>query len=160
MSNLSDNNQLNIEIVRKASKECFKDYPILQQLTFCQAILEGGLQLDRHPSKLALEFNNLFGMKPGKIIITGTANPGLVWLPTRECDKYSCWTEKQPFLSNKDIEDSFKQHEQLFSQLQRYKPLFDCKAFEDIQYVILQCGYATDLDYPEELDVINAKYWG
>jgi flagellum-specific peptidoglycan hydrolase FlgJ len=155
---LTLNNKENIEIVKKAAKYCFTDYPVLQELSIVQAILESGLLLPR-PSKLALEYCNLFGMKPGKIFSRGTLDPdGIVKMMTTECDKYSCYKIPQPFLANTDIEHSFGQHEQLFRRLPRYKPLFECKTFAQAAQTVRQCGYATDPDYSIKLVNIYHKH--
>lgn len=158
MTQLTNNNEVNIEIVRQAVKNTFIVEPLLQQLTFVQAILEGGLQIGRSPSALAIFYNNLFGMKSGKIFPRGTKGSGIIELKTTECDKYHCWSEPQPFLMNEEIEDSIYQHEMLFKRLSRYKPLFDCKTFEEIARQVKNCGYATDPEYPNKLIELHNMY--
>lgn len=160
---LTTNVKENLEIVKKAAKECFKNYPILQELTLVQAILEGGL-LRSPPSQLALLYCNLFGMKPGSIIKAGTsedplyARHGIIMLPTKECDKYHCWKESQPFLWNSNIEDSFAQHELLFTKLSRYKNLFTAKSFEEAARMVQADGYATSPTYTDDLIRVYKTY--
>ncbi len=154
MSRLTAQSKLNLNIVKEAVKECFKGNKVLQDLTLAQAILEGGLY-NTPPSGLALNHCNLFGMKPGKLIPTGTN--GIVYLMTTECNKDKCWKESQPFLSNLNIEDSFKQHELLFTSLERYKPLLNAQTFQDAAKIVRLCGYATDPSYTQKLIDIHNK---
>lgn len=155
MTILTKDSQVNLSLVKEAVKACFVKYPLLQQLSQCQAILEAGL-LQSPPSKLALQFNNLFGMKSGKLIKEGTA--GVIKLPTKEFLNGKWVTVMAPFLSNTCIEDSFKQHEKLLSELDRYDNLFNAKSFEEVALLIKQDGYATDPKYPVLLMQIYKKY--
>lgn len=141
---LSKDNKENIEIVKRLGRLYFQEYPILQIITVAQAILESGLTLEK-PSGLAFDHCNLFGMKPGRIVPMGTN--GVVSFNTKECDKYSCWTEKQMFLSNHNIEDSFAQHELLFTRLPRYAIMFKAKTFPEANKSLGESGYATDQRY-------------
>lgn len=155
MTKLTKDSKTNLEIAKKASMLCFQQYPVLQQLTLAQAILESGLR-NSPPSSLALVHCNLFGMKPGRLIARGT--DGIVYLPTKECDKYHCWTEKQPFLANNNIEDSFDQHEKLFRNLSRYSALLRVTTFAEAAKVVKDCGYATDPKYPAKLIEIYKQF--
>lgn len=151
-------NKQNLRIVRQAVKTSFDDYPVLRDLSLAQAILEAGLLLPR-PSRLALEFSNLFGMKPGRIIPKGTQKPlGIVQMKTTEHVKGKDIVVMQPFLANNDIEDSFKQHEMLFRGLSRYQTLFTAKTFEEAAQAVREAGYATDLAYTKKLISIYTKY--
>ena len=156
MTQLTNNAKDNLDIVRQACKSCFVDYPILQTLTLCQAIEESNLL--GTPSKLALRYNNLFGMKPGSIVPKGTNINGVVLMNTHECDKYGCQEVDQEFLYNDDIEDSFKQHEELFTNLSRYKNLFGAQSLEEAARMVQSDGYATNPDYAENLIRIYNQY--
>jgi flagellum-specific peptidoglycan hydrolase FlgJ len=148
MSRLTDDPKENIEIVKKAALKVFKDNIIVAQLCTAQAILESNI---RHtPSKLALNYCNLFGIKPG-INRKGTADPGIVNLMTKEYVHNKGFIDiAQPFLSNLNIEDSFKQYDKLL-KLDRYRNVFECKTFKEAAELIQEDGYATDITYTEEL---------
>lgn len=147
---LTNNSHENIELVKKLSVQ-YTDDVFIAQLTAAQAILEGGLERTSGGSQLAVKYCNLFGIKPG-FIRTGTATPGVVWLPTNEFVHNVGMVKKdQPFLSNLNIEDSLKQHVELFKGLSRYSNLFNCKSFEEIASNVYEDGYATDPNYPQKL---------
>lgn len=148
MTKLTLDQAANRKLIIYLSKQCFKDFPVLQQLTAVQAIEEGGLELET-PSGLALNYCNLFGMKPGSVIKTGTM--GLINLRTTECDKYDCKPVQSPFLYNKQIEDSLAQHELLFRTLPRYRNLFTAKTLQQAAHLVQQDGYATDPNYADNL---------
>ncbi len=159
MTVLTNNSSMdNLAIIKQCSAVCFIDYPILQTLTLCQAIEESNLL--HHCSRLALVYSNLFGMKPGSIIPRGTStvNDGIVNLNTHECDKYGCEEIEQPFLSNASIEDSFKQHEELFRQLNRYSNLFKAQSLDEAARMVQADGYATDPNYADNLIRIYNQY--
>ena len=155
MTQLSNDSKINIPTIIKICLDSYKDYPILGQLTACQAILEAGLARTP-PSGLALRYNNLFGMKPGSIVREGTA--GVILLDTKEYIKGKMVTVKQPFLRNKELEDSIDQHRKLFDSLSRYAGLKTCKTIEEACKEVYRAGYATDPNYPSKLLSIYNKY--
>ncbi len=159
MTKLTEDSKTNIRLCREASKKCFPNHPLLQELSLCQAILESGLQ-NNIPSKLASEYCNLFGMKPGSVARVGTLGNGIVTFYTTEYNSITGKKEKlqQDFLANEKIEDSFKQHEQLLSNLSRYKNLFSAATFDKVARLIREDGYATDPSYTSLLMDIHRKY--
>lgn len=157
MTQLTNDSTQNIDICKQAILACFVNYPILQQLTLCQAILEAGLQRSP-PSQLAIKYNNLFGMKPGSIVPLGTSTPGYVILMTTEYVNGNAERVPSRFLANKDIEDSFKQHEKLLLSLSRYSNLKTAQTFKDAARMIREDGYATDPSYTNLLEEIYNKY--
>lgn len=154
----------NIALIKQLSTSCFPDHLYLAQLTAAQAILEGDLEENdpKHKglggSLLAMKYCNLFGMKPG-IIRAGTMPPGYVYLSTDEyVQNEGMVPMRQPFLCNKDIEDSLAQHKQLFVRLDRYKSLWLAQSFEQIAEAVHEAGYATDPNYPNKLIAIFNRH--
>lgn len=153
MTLLSNDANENIELMKKL---CL-DGTIFGELTFCQAVLEGGLR-NSPPSELALKYCNLFGMKPG-FIRTGTATPGVVELPTNEyVHNVGMVKVNQPFLSNLSVEDSVAQHKHLLTGLSLYDNLFNAKTFNEAAETLLADGYATDIAYSKNLIQIHDHY--
>lgn len=146
----------NIKLVKDIARKLYpnSDQKLLADLTVTQAILEGGLR-KAPPSSLALKYCNLFGQKPG-YIKKGTA--GIVYLMTKEFVKGKEISIQQPFLANKNIEDSFEQHMKLLTELPRYQNLKQAENFEDIARRIQVSGYATDPKYSKLLIEIYEEY--
>lgn len=155
---LTNNSAVNIKMVIDASRQIYPNNRIMADLTAAQAILESGLQ-NNHPSQLAMNHNNLFGMKPGSIISSGTANPGIVNMPTKEYDKQGrSYVVMQPFLANKSVDDSLHQHAKLLNSLSRYSNLQTAQTFEEAATMIREDGYATDPVYTKLLISIHNQY--
>lgn len=150
MTQLTEDSKTNIELVKPLCYASFPDNKVLAELTFAQAILEAGLR-NSPPSQLALKYNNLFGIK-------GTGTGGSVKLLTTEYVKGKPIKLEQDFAVNDNIEDSIKQHRSLFERLVRYKPLWECKTFEEVAKAVYRAGYATDVSYTEKLISIYKKY--
>lgn len=147
-----NNVKANIDTVIQAAKECFPENPILAAITAAQAILESGLERDI-PSALALNYNNLFGIKG-----QGNGNPPSVNLLTTEyVHDDQPIRVYQPFANNKDVLSSFQQHKHVL-ELDRYKNLWTASSFEEAANLIHSDGYATDPHYPQELIDIYNQY--
>jgi lysozyme len=151
MTLLTSDSKTNIDIVKKASRECFPDNDILADLTAAQAILES--RLNGNPSELALKYCNLFGIKG-----EGTHQPQRsIGLMTHEYYGGAMHAVQQPFAWNDSVEDSFEQHKHLF-ELRRYANLATATTFEDAARMIREDGYATDPNYPDELIETRNRY--
>ena len=161
--NLTDDVEQNIELVISASRNCYPDHPVLADLTAAQAILES--RLAGRPSRLAVEFNNLFGIKgegTGKIIDGKLKSK--VLLPTKEYSPAHGYEEvDQGFAVNASIEDSILQHKELFENgtrdnPDRYRNLFTAKTFNEAAHMVQEDGYATDASYANKLLTIYNMY--
>lgn len=146
--------EANLRLVIEAANNSFPDYPVLADLSACQAILESGLI--SKPSKLALDANNLFGIK-------GKGTDGSVVMPTKEFMEGKWISVNAEFAKNKTLEDSFAQHRRLFergtkSKPDRYLKLFMCLSLVDAAVQVYKSGYATDPNYPTKLYTIYTQY--
>ncbi len=156
MSVLYENNfSSNLELIKEIAEQTFPDRPVLRDLGITQAILES--RLTGIPSQLALKYRNLFGMKPG-LTKSGTAVPGVVYLMTTEyIPGGGKERTKAPFLSNKNIEDSFEQYKKLIG-LDRYARVRAAKSFDQAAFEIRAGGYASDPLYTKLLIETYNKY--
>jgi flagellar protein FlgJ len=97
-------------------------------------------------------------MKPGRIR-EGTSKPSTIELPTNEFIQGKGMVKmRQPFLNNKNIEDSITQHKLMFYLLDRYKDLPKCKSFIEIATEVHDAGYATDPRYAQKLVEIYERH--
>lgn len=158
MTNLTNDNDYNIDLVSDAAHKLYPDNPVLADLTTAQAILEGRLQPGKQPSELALKYNNLFGIK-------GHGTAGSVVLPSPEYrGSNGKWeTDNSNFAVNKNIEDSLEQHKELFENgtsdnPDRYDKVLEAKTFEEAAYAVQKAGYATDPGYANELISVYNEY--
>lgn len=137
----------NIDLVIDLSNALYPNNTVLAQLSATQAILEGGLRT-APPSKLALEYCNLFGIK-------GKGSAGSIIMPTQEFIDGQMKTVSQQFAYNSSVEDSLQQHKDLL-ELDRYSSTRAAKTFEEAAVQIRLDGYATDPKYTQLLiDVYN-----
>lgn len=158
---LVNDSETNIKLLIRLSREAYPNNSILSRITVVQGVLEGGLR-SSPPSKLALLFNNLFGIKGHGtgISIKGKVLP-YVNLPTHEYFHNNIVEVDQYFAVNACVEDSIQQHKALLEH-ERYEPVLKAKTFEDACNELKACGYATDPAYPKlliDLDAsLKAKY--
>lgn len=155
MSSLSNDSKMNLALVKKLSLASFADYPILGQLTFCQAILES--HLSGQPSQLAMKYNNLFGIKTKEGGQGGTK--GSILLQTTEYAGDGESQVMQRFDWNSNIEDSIEQHKNLLEGLSRYQNLKTATTFEEAAVMIREDGYATDPMYSNMLIQLYKQYF-
>lgn len=149
MTRLTTDSKTNIELVKKIALEQYPDNQNLAMLTAAQAILES--RLNGVPSQLALEDNNLFGIKG-----SGTDGSQEFW--THEEVDGKMIEVRQNFAVNKSVEDSFAQHRRVLG-LPRYENLTQKGlSFQSLAYRIRQDGYATDSSYTQELIDVYNKY--
>lgn len=145
--NLTNNPKENIKLILKEARKIYPDFPIVAELAATQAILES--RLNGIPSKLALEGNNLFGIKD-------TAKTDEIELNTTECTKNKCERVKAKFAKFSTIEASFIYHRHLMqtgtkSNPNRYLGVFKAKTFEEAAKAVKDGGYATDPNYTKKL---------
>lgn len=124
-----------------AIKTVYADQPVLRDLCFAQAVHESNLL--HHPSKLAIYYNNFFGIK-------GKGTRGSILLPTWEHINGKDIFVKAAFAYNKTMTDSINQHKALMSK-PRYKQVLIAPSFEEACQAVYKAGYATDPNYPSKL---------
>jgi flagellum-specific peptidoglycan hydrolase FlgJ len=134
--------------VVEAAQKTYKDNPVVGDLAAAQAILES--RLLGQPSKLASNYNNLFGIKKA-----GTA--GVVKMNSPEEENGVMRTRLSGFGRNNSIADSFLQHRDVLSN-PRYAAVWTAKTFEDAAKAIKRAGYATDSGYARKLINIYKNY--
>lgn len=120
---------------------------ILPSVTIAQAILESNWG----KSSLAVEANNLFGIKASKdwtggvyIKTTKEQKPnGNIYTINANFRKYASWNE------------SIKDHDNFFVstpwRTQNYQKVLTAKNYKDQAQALRECGYATDLNYGSKL---------
>ena len=150
MTNLTEDAKENLKIVRQLTTVALIYNPVLADLCFAQAILESSLSKSP-PSKLALEDNNLFGIKHKGL--TGK----FVERITHEYVHDRFITIPQKFAKNDSIEDSISQWKMLIG-IPRYKEVGECNTLEEAAHKIRECGYATDKNYSEKLIKIYKQF--
>ncbi|WP_102274112.1 glucosaminidase domain-containing protein [Cytobacillus massiliigabonensis] len=126
-----------------------KSEGILASLTIAQAILES----DSGISELAVEANNLFGIK------AGPSWSGQVYeLKTKEFEDGK-WIEVLAlFCHFTSIEECIEYRSSVFLKRSRYIPLWGINDYKEASRVIYECGYATDPSYPQKLIDVIEKY--
>ncbi len=113
--------------------------PILAQVAFAQAILESNLL--NTPSILAIQFNNLFGIKSGK--------DGVKFL-TKECTVAKCTTSVASFATFESHEEAIEKHKSLL-EASRYDKVREAESLEVAAKELQKAGYATDPKYAKRL---------
>ncbi len=148
----------NIDLVIKLSNELYPRLPLYAALSAVQAILEAGLR-NAPPSKLALKYNNLFGIKgqgTGKII-DGKMQTKALMLTHEYYPGQGMIEVHDSFAVNACVEDSLKQHFLLLER-PRYLKLNEAKTFEEIAQAVYDAHYATDNRYPQKLISLYKVY--
>lgn len=146
---LTDDPISNIKKVCIASSQLYKKDTPLMQLTVSQAILESNLR--SKPSKLAKDYNNLFGIK-------GKGTRGSIELPTVEYVEGKKIIVNANFAYNYNLYDSILQHEQLLNK-PRYEKVRTSSSLSSAATEIRKAGYATDPNY-SKLIVNTWKNYG
>jgi len=148
---LLDDPKQNIQTIKLLALRAFDGNVIRAQLCVAQAILES--RLNRDPSKLAKDYNNLFGIKG-----TGTHKPPSIFFDTQEHSNSQGWFEVHTgFAWNNCLEDSIEQYKTLLD-LPRYKSTREAKSFVDAAQGLISGGYATDPGYARKLIKICGLY--
>lgn len=117
--------------------------PLLASVCLAQAAVESGWG----ESGLTKRAFNFFGFKAG----TRWSGPVLM-LATKEQKPDKSWiTINAAFRSYSSPGESFRDRNQLFLTLARYKPVLEAKDFASQAHQIQACGYATDQHYADKL---------
>ena len=143
----------NVNLAYQIAGELFNN-PILARLAAAQAILESGL--DSRPSKLAVTYSNLFGIK-------GQGDLGSIAMPTTEYVEGKARACTASFAWNSSVEKSFQQYHDLLSKgtsdnPDRYRNLWSVTDFNNAAELIVTDGYATDPNYTKELIRVDKRY--
>lgn len=148
---LTSDKQKNLALVKQLARKIFPKNKILADLVVAQAIVESNLMGQAvnkpSPSRLASQFNNLFGIK-GKQEDIRNGKASL--MSTKEYIDGKTVNVKAWFRVYKDVEECFQARRQLF-ELPRYRNLFTATSFEDAAVKVQQDGYATDPLYSKLL---------
>lgn len=141
------NDQYSVGNIANIAKQVFPNSSVLQQLATTQAAQESGLL--GHPSKLATEANNLFGMK-------GTGTAGSVTMPTKEYINGKMQTVDAQFAAYKTPQDSMAAYAKTL-QNPRYAGALQATNLQDAAAAMQKGGYATDPNYAKNLVELNNK---
>jgi peptidoglycan hydrolase-like protein with peptidoglycan-binding domain len=133
-----------ISLIVNGAVKGHKEFGILASLTLAQAILESGWG----ESQLSRTANNLFGIKAfydweGEVLS----------LPTTEYYNDESQTVTANFRKYETLNDSILDHSRLLSYT-RYIPVRNTSDYREACYLVWECGYATDPDYPKKLIAI------
>lgn len=138
----------NIQLIQKVSRTVYLN-KVLADLASAQAILESNLR--GRPSNLAIQDNNLFGIKCTKDDMKCTARV------TREVINGKTVIVNASFTHNDSLYQSFEQHKKLLSR-PRYSKVLMCMTFECAAVEIVNAEYATDKSYTKKLIEIYKLY--
>lgn len=138
---------------------------ILPSVTAAQALLESGIGTNDWQSEIALNSNNLFGMKRD---LSMDENKNYTWTSTQWGGGWKMyWTTEQdedgneyeveaPFREYDCITQSFTDHHEYLLQAKkgsslRYPGLAEEKSYRAAAQILFDGGYATDQDYVKKL---------
>ncbi len=133
----------------KGAVETYKKYGVLPSLTMAQAILESGWG----ESGLSAKYNNLFGIKAGDSWNGKVANMGTA----EQNSDGSYYNITAAFRAYDDVADSIEDHGKLLST-DRYKPVIAAKDYKEACQRVRECGYATSLNYSQNLINLIEQY--
>ena len=133
----------------KGAMETYKKYGVLPSLTMAQAILESGWG----ESGLSANYNNLFGIKAGDSWNGKVANLGTA----EQNSDGSYYNITAAFRAYDDVADSIEDHGKLLSN-DRYKPVIAAKDYKEACVRVRECGYATSLNYSQNLINLIEQY--
>lgn len=143
MSNLHFKDKIFQEYLKTPNHEL-----ILPSLIIAQGILES----NNGKSGLAIEANNLFGVK-------GKGDAGSVKKDTKEWSKEKGWyTIKADFRKYSSISKALEDQIIRFTTMTRYKKLIGEKDYKKAARYVWEAGYATDNKYVEKLIAIIEQY--
>ncbi len=133
----------------QGAMETYKKYGVLPSLTMAQAILESGWG----ESGLAAKYNNLFGIKAGDSWNGKVANLGTA----EQNSDGSYYNITAAFRAYDNVADSIEDHGKLLSN-DRYKPVIAANNYKEACQRVRECGYATSLNYSQNLINLIEQY--
>lgn len=138
-----------IERIAPLAVKYMRQEKILASLTIAQAILES----DSGKSELAVNANNLFGLK-----VNSTWKGEVYYKKTKDF-KDGQWIEVTAvFCKFSSWEACVEYRSSVFLKKPQYKPLWGVMNYKDACRIIWECGYATDPNYPKKLIDLIEKY--
>lgn len=148
-SKLGDNSNSNISLVRHIIKNESQYSQFVNNLVLAQAILESNLSVK--PSKLAIDDNNLFGIKCSTKVDKCTTYKTIEYVKGKKL------VVNASFAHFESIEDCIRLRLAMFKML-RYQNVTKCVSFSDCATRIQKSGYATDPSYSKQLIRIYEDY--
>lgn len=142
------NSQERVVELLEAAESVWYGRPQMVLITVAQAILESGIL--SKPSRLAVECNNLFGMK------AKTGQKASEW-NTKEHINGREITVRAGFRLFDSIADCMEAHKQLLMH-PRYEDVLNAKTVKEACEQLEECGYATDPNYAEKLMRVINQY--
>ena len=147
----------NVACVKSKIEQVSEYSQFVNDLVLAQAILESNLV--NKPSKLALNDNNLFGVKCKQAAINDRKRSD------KECAKYQTveyikgkkLSINASFVHYESISESVKFRLEMF-KMPRYQNVTNCSSFSDCAVRIQKSGYATDPRYAVELIRVYKEY--
>lgn len=130
-----------LHLVVAAAEATYGTDSVMSKIAIAQAQQESNVV--SKPSKLAVQANNLFGIK-------GSGTAGSVLMRTHEYVNGKKIYINAPFAKNATLADSFEQHKKLMSK-PRYAKVLAAQTFQDAAQALKDAGYATDPNYPANL---------
>ncbi|TCJ00465.1 N-acetylmuramoyl-L-alanine amidase [Cytobacillus praedii] len=138
-----------INLISPYAVKYMKSEGILASLTLTQAILES----DSGRSELAINANNLFGIK------ANLTWEGEVYQKKTKEFSGGKWIEVvAPFCKFSSAEECVEYRSRVFLKRLHYMPLWGISDYKEACQIIWQCGYATDPNYPLKLIEVIEKY--
>ncbi len=132
------------------AKIAYSDSPVMQQVVVTQAIHESGFANKSGGSKLALKYNNLFGIK-------AKAGQQSVTMRTWEHIKGKDIQVNAEFAWYDDYTHAFYAHKELMSK-PRYARVLQATTVKAAFKALYLSGYATDPKYPAKLEAVYDKW--
>ena len=145
-ANLSGSHLEFINSIKDGAVEAYNEYGVLPSLTMAQAILETG----RGKSKIG---NNIFGIKAG----SGWTGKRINCATQEQRADGSYYTINADFRDYDSVSDSIVDHAELLST-DLYQPVIDSTNYVEACHAVKNCGYATSLDYADNLISIIEDY--
>lgn len=140
LKNLNEEQRAFINSILNGAMKSFTQYKVFPSVTIAQAILESGWG----KSKLAIQGNNLFGIKADSSWKGAT-----ILMPTTE--EYGGHTVSEVALWRKynSLDDSVEDHGKFLYENSRYAQagVFQAKNYKEQITAIKAAGYATESDY-------------
>jgi flagellar protein FlgJ len=149
---LPQDTQDRLMFLKQQAEQAYPDNPTMQQVAMTQAIHESGLM--GHPSQLASQYNNLFGIKSSN---TNPGTAGSVDMQTQEVYGGTPQTVNAGFARNNSVADSFNQYKNLLNN-HRYQSVLTAQTPAQAFQALQQSGYATDPRYANKLSNVYSHY--
>jgi len=125
---------------------------ILPSVTIAQAIIESNFG----ESELAVEANNLFGIK-------GSYHGDFIKMPTKEYKNNRPYTTEAEFRAYPNWKSSLIDHTKLFLEgtswnKHQYQEVLAAENYKEAAFALKKSNYSTDPKYPEKLIAIIKQY--